>query len=335
MSLFQGKEFGEIHLFDPEEGILVREAPGEGAGWWAGAPNAYFDKESNTFHLVYRLRFPNDRGRGIELRIASSDNGVSFVDIWALSRYSLNAQSVERCAITKSQMGVWQLYVSYVGADDGKWRIGLIEANEPDSFDPENMVPFLEPDDIQTEGVKDPVVFRLGCADYMLVTCAVPGESCDADQIAAGHLSGNVFNSKDVHARSGAVMMVHGQRPVWLGMLQFVGQPVPASTEMPWDNHCCRVSTILPLDTGGYIVFYDGGGTAEHNHEEMTGLAYSTDLLTWRLLSTDTAVLRSPNGSHSLRYLDMLSVGHEIFAYYELAKEDGSHELRVSVFERG
>jgi len=46
------------------------------------------------------------------------------------------------------------------------------------------------------------------------------------------------------------------------------------------------------------------------------------------------ATLRSPDGSGSLRYIDVLPVGHELFYYYALARPDGSHELRVSVVER-
>ena len=39
-------------------------------------------------------------------------------------------------------------------------------------------------------------------------------------------------------------------------------------------------------------------------------------------------------GSGSLRYVDVLPVGHELFYYYEMARADGSHDLCVSVVER-
>jgi hypothetical protein len=33
--------------------------------------------------------------------------------------------------------------------------------------------------------------------------------------------------------------------------------------------------------------------------------------------------------------VDVLPVGRELFYYYEAARPDGAHELRVSVVERG
>ena len=94
-----GKVFSPVPLFDPAEGIAVRFPLNHEPGWWAGAPTATYDVTSNTFYLVYRLRQPRDQGRGIECRIAASDNGIAFTDIWALPKASLNALSLERASL--------------------------------------------------------------------------------------------------------------------------------------------------------------------------------------------------------------------------------------------
>ena len=53
-------------LFDPEEGIVVREPLGSGDGWWAGAPGVFYDSRQRRFYLTYRYRRPRgvqpDRG---------------------------------------------------------------------------------------------------------------------------------------------------------------------------------------------------------------------------------------------------------------------------------
>ena len=72
MAIDTGKTFDTVPLFDPEVSNLVRAPLGDGPGWWAGAPGATFDAQSNTFYLVYRQRQPRELGRGVELRIAAS-----------------------------------------------------------------------------------------------------------------------------------------------------------------------------------------------------------------------------------------------------------------------
>ena len=102
-----GKVFGTAPLFTPAEGIRVRTPLEEKPGWWAGAPCATFDAQTNTFYLVYRLRQPRDQGRGVECRIAASDDGIAFKDIWALPKTSVGALSLERCCLMRGLDGVW------------------------------------------------------------------------------------------------------------------------------------------------------------------------------------------------------------------------------------
>ncbi len=342
MSLFAGKDFGFIPVFDPAAGMLVREAPGTGAGWWSGAPSSYFDSHTNTFYLVYRVRHPRELGRGVECRIAASDNGVTFHDIWALPRNSLDSLSVERSSIFRGRDGHWHLLLSYCNGADGRWNIGTIRAAEPDQFDVSHMRSWLSPDDVAAEGVKDPVVFQLGGMLYTLISYAVLTNP-DVCAISPDlHAMGDVYNTGYIRSRTGALMGIEGQRASWLGDVSPICQPILAGSteasnntdEVAWDAYCRRISTIVPLEFGGFLAYYDGSADVNGNYEERTGLAYSSDLHTFHSLTPDAPLLKSPHSTGSLRYVDVLSVGHELFYYYELACPDGSHELRVAVVDR-
>ena len=74
------KHFGLAPLFDPEVGTTIVVPPGEGPGWWAGAPSAIYDDTNGKFYLYYRLRRPRgiEPERGGECRIAESVDGKTF-----------------------------------------------------------------------------------------------------------------------------------------------------------------------------------------------------------------------------------------------------------------
>lgn len=339
-----GKAIDAVSLFDPNDGMIVRAPLGEGAGWWAGAPGASFDATTNTFYLVYRLRQPRELGRGVECRIAASDNGVTFKDIWALPKTSLAALSLERSSLLRGLDGKWRLYLSYVSEEDQKWRISLLEADEPDAFDLHDLQVVLTPDAIGAEGVKDPAVMLIGRMYYMLVSYATHENDLSEEAQRGRHATGDIYNTGLTLSRTGAAISGDGRHFQWIGDVSPVSNPLLTggksvdTTKAPavpgWDEYCRRIGAVLPLDAGGYLAFYDGSASVSENYEERTGLAHSFDLRTFYSLSPTGPALISPHASGSLRYVDVLPVGHELFYYYEIATPDGSHELRVSVVER-
>ena len=337
MEMFQGKTFGFDRIFDPAEGILVRSPLANEPGWWAGAPSASFDPVSNQFFLVYRLRQPRGQGRGVECRIAASDNGVTFVDIWALPKSTLGAQSLDRASLVHCADGMWRLYIGHVDESDGRWRISYLEAREPDQFQIGSLQPLLSAQDVLSEGVKDPNVFRVGPMYYLLASYArvdpERGPALEADR----HAGGDVYSTGLIRSRSGAAVSGDGKFFQWIGDVSpnyHCQAREPADPGLGWDSYCRRLTSILPMDGGGYLAFYDGGRTVDDNYEERTGLAMTFDLRTYYSLSPTAPVLVSPHGSGSLRYVDVLPVGNELFYYYEIACADGSHELRVNVVDR-
>ncbi|CEK15733.1 hypothetical protein CWRG_01253 [Chthonomonas calidirosea] len=337
MSLRMGKQFGAVPLFDPKEGIVVRSPQQRGKGWWVGAPSSVFDPTTDTFYLVYRVRRPPELGRGVECRIAASSNGVTFEDIGTISKDSLDALSVERGSLIQAPDGRWLLYLSYASAVDGRWYVGRAEADAPEKFEADCVSVLFSPDDLACEGVKDPCAFLIGRMIYLLLSYAVTLPNLTEEQKAVRHATGDIYNTGLTESRSAAAISGDGRVFQWLGDVSPQHAPLlPLNSEKTqrWDGYCRRLGALLPLEDGGFLAFYDGSASVEGNYEEQTGLAITFDLQHYHSLSPHGPILRSPYGSGSLRYVDVLPVGNELFYYYEMACADGSHELRVSVVER-
>jgi hypothetical protein len=79
-----------------------------------------------------------------------------------------------------------------------------------------------------------------------------------------------------------------------------------------------------------FVVYYSGRGSVEETYEDRTGVAVSVDLKRFHKLSDDAPLLVSPEASGALRYMDAALVGDEVLYYYEYAKADGAHEIRMS-----
>ena len=80
-----------------------------------------------------------------------------------------------------------------------------------------------------------------------------------------------------------------------------------------------------------WLGFYDGSASVEENYEEQAGLAVSWDLRRFTSITPDGPWVQSGGGSGSVRYIDALDLGDRLHYYYEMARDDGSHELRVNV----
>ena len=153
MSERDPRHWGPFPRFDPASGTVIGRPLGQGAGYWAGAPGVRYDAQLDRFHVVYRLRRPRgvEPDRGAEIRIAASQDGIAFEDIWSGAKKQLDTTSIERCALARRPDGAWRLYVSYVDPADGRWQISLVEAQQPDQFDLASARPVLTAADIGAE----------------------------------------------------------------------------------------------------------------------------------------------------------------------------------------
>ena len=136
MLQFSQRYFGVPPKFDPNQGKTVLQPEGKGYGYWVGGHNVIYDPQEGKFYLYYRLRKPLGRGRGGRCRIAESEDGVVFKDIWEASKDQIDAESIEVGSLIRDpESGLWRLYLSY--QPHGRpWRVDLLEADHPRNFDP-------------------------------------------------------------------------------------------------------------------------------------------------------------------------------------------------------
>lgn len=313
--------WGLAPRFDPREGITVLEPEQPGPGWWAGACSALFDPPSRTFYLYYRRRKPRELGRGTDCYIAVSDDGVHFETLWHLSKDALGSPSIEKGCLARTLDGHWRLYISYVDPADHRWRTDVLEAEAPDRFDPERRWKVFTAEDVGVEGVKDPYLISVGGLYYLFLSYArsipVPPE-----REAEKHATGDIYSTGLTLSATALAISHDGLHFEWQG--EVLG-PVAGR----WDAYCARISSLL-YTPPVFTAFYDGSRSVEENYEEKLGLAISFDLRHFQRLSVEGPFLVSPHGSGSLRYLEALAVEGEVFYYYEYARPDGSHELRLN-----
>ena len=318
------KLINPLPLFDPHMGETLVEPLGRGPGWWAGAPSVLYDHRENVFYLYYRLRKPRGMGRGFRCIIAKSRDGRRFEPVWEASREDFDSPSIERGTLLITPERKHRLYLSYVDGESGKWRIDLLEANSFEKLNPHDRKKVLVPQDIGAEGVKDPVVIMIGRAYFMAVAYAVADvpEDC-RDRL---HATFDVHATGLAKTHTGIAVSHDGVRFQWLGEALAPG-------EGRWDAYTVRLTALLPAPPA-FLVFYDGCQTVKENYEERTGMAITFDLLHYNKLTPDGPILVSPHASGSLRYVDVVPHDNALYFYYEYAREDGAHELRVSVVPR-
>lgn len=318
--------YGVLPLFDPGEGTTIIEPPGHGKGYWAGAPSVLFDAETQKFYLYYRLRKPRGEGRGYECRIAESGDGVHFTTIWRAIKEELNSPSLERAALVKCLDHRYRLYLSYVDPEDNRWRVDLLEAASPREFDVQRRTKVFGAADIGAEGVKDPVVVIVGRKYYMYLSYAPAVTDAVPELRAKMHATADVYNTGMTKSCTGLATSLDGQSFTWLG-------PVLTPGDEGWDSYETRLSTLV-YTPPVFTAFYDGIPSVEENYEEKTGMAITFDCRTFERVTPAGPLLTSPYGAGSLRYVEGVPVGEDFYFYYEYARPDGAHELRLSVVKR-
>jgi hypothetical protein len=284
--------------------------------------------------------------------VAKSKDGVKFETVWEARREEFASPSVERAALVRTPEGRFRLYLSLVDGTDGRWKVEVMDARSPAEFHPAERERVLDPVALGLAGVKDPYIMVLGGLYWALLSYApLPGGRAGARQLDAGaheasaglHATGDVYATGKTTSHTGLATSSDGFHFDWQGD---VFSPVPGH----WDAYAARIGTVVPAG-GGFLAFYDGGASVAENYEEKCGLAVTLDLKQYHRVSVARPFATSPHGSGSLRYLDAVVVGcpaekagrprcpavgeREVFTYYEYARPDGSHELRMSELRFG
>lgn len=309
--------YAPLAPFDPAAGTLVLGPEKNETGYWTGCAGVLHDGE--RIWLTYRQRRPRgvDPERGWRCAVAVSDDGINFTDVWSVHKHELRSSSMERFCLTPTDDGGYRLFLSYVDPEDNRWRVDALTATDPSKFDIATRQPALTAASTGTEGVKDPYVLRIGPVSYLFASYAAPLASVDAQ----AHATADIYNVGATTHPTGLATSLDGESFTWHGQVLAVGKG--------WNRYQARLNSVVPVPGGGYVGFFDGSASHEENYEERCGIAVSSDLFTWRTLSGDRPWVTSPYGSTSVRYLDASIVDGQWWMYYEMTREDSSHELRL------
>jgi hypothetical protein len=303
------------------KGRVLREPVGAQPGYWAGAPGVSYAAAEKAWYLTYRVRRPRGVApdRGGEARIARSRDWEQWQDVWSLTKDKLNSASIERCALRLGPDGWWRYFISYVDPADGRWCVSVLKAREVAGLSVEAMQPVFNASALGLEGVKDPWLLEWGGTFYMWLSVALS----TADTRSESHATLDIFNTGQCVSATALAQSADLDHWEWSGV-------VLAPGKSGWDRYCRRLNSVLP-GSGKFYGFYDGSAGHEENYEERTGWAVSSDLRSWQPQTPDGPLVTSPHCSGSLRYVDAQIRGEQVGLFYEFARADGAHDLRLAL----
>jgi hypothetical protein len=287
----------------PGRSAVVVAPPGDGPGYWAGGPSAV--EWDGTIYLAYRMRRPLGMGRGYAVQVARSQDGENFETVLTITKEEAGAESLERPALTRTEDGVWRLYLSCGTFGTKHWRVELLEAANPAEFDVRQRRVTL-PGDTKT-AVKDPVIVYRDGLWHMWVCChplEIPDET---DRMVTDYATS-----------------LDGWEWTWHGTA-LTGRPGE------WDARGVRISAV-EITADQIVAYYDGRATAEENYEERTGVAAGPEPTALTAVSERAPLVQSPHGTGGLRYLNVVPLADgRRRLYYEMVREDQAHELRTEL----
>jgi hypothetical protein len=300
-------------------GQIAREPVGASEGYWAGAPGAFYAADEAAWYLTYRIRRPRgvEPDRGGEARIARSTDLKKWEDIWAVNKKEYGTASIERSAIRKGPDKIWRYLTSYVDPTDGRWCVAVLRGKDPRSFEARDVKKILTAAPLGLEGVKDPWIMEHQGRFLMFLSVA----TATPKTTAKSHATLDIYNTGECVSATGLATSNDLERWDWQGI---IFQP----DNDRWDKYCRRINSVVESN-GRFIGFYDGSASHKENYEEKTGLAESNDLSNWRTLTPQGPTYVSPHASRSLRYIDAQVCGTEVVVFYEFARNDGAHDLRL------
>jgi hypothetical protein len=276
--------------------VVAVPAPGNGPGYWAGAPCGVLDSDG-SFVIGYRVRNGHD---GIDQNvIARSADGEHLTTVATLDQTRFGAQWMQRPAIVRTEQGRWRLYVCCGTPETKHWWIEVLEADDPAGLQTAEARPAFPGDD--RTAVKDPIVKLVDGRWHAWICCHpldVPGAE---DRMSSAYATSDDGLTWDWH---GTVL---------------TGRPGT------WDARGARLTSVLPDGRAAY----DGRATAEENWFERTGLATSSGGQDGRFSQLEDSPVVD------VRYLDVLPLpegGYRI--WYEARLPDESHELRTEHIPR-
>ncbi len=342
-------------LIDQEKARIVVYPKQQKSGYWFGSGNMIADPEGN-FYLLGRYRNYGDartgigKGeRGLELAIfKSEDRGSSFRKILSFSKNDLDLDNQKVISIEGSALrfreGKVELFLStekegipypkglenYRKPGTGVWTIDHLEADSLNNLKSVPIKTIFSCQDPRWLHVKDPFYMDLADGNLLLgfVTHPYNWSSYNAG-----------YSIRSLLDQSYSV-------PVF----DFFHRG------LTWDAVMTRLTHWLPVPrTGAFsdcppltLLFYDGGETVHkpknyqskeahgYNCEEVGGLAVSgqNGIQQIERLSINFPLFRSPKGTGSSRYIDILERPEGYYATWQQSQNDLSQPLVMNFLNR-
>jgi hypothetical protein len=306
------------------DSLIVRQPVAEGSGYWVGAPGVFYESIERTWYLTYRIRRPRGVApdRGGEAKIARSTDLKTWEDILTVTKDQFGSPSIERSTLRKGPDGLWHYFVSYVDPADNRWCVSQMSSRDIRALDPKSRRPLFTAQTLGLEGVKDPWIYEDAGKFYMLLSVATPTPKTSTQS----HSTADIFNTGECVSATALAVSNDLNRWEWKGL---VLKPRAGK----WDQYCRRLNSVVPVGRK-LLGFYDGSAGHHENYEEKCGLAISNDWREWESLTPDGPVFISPHGSKSLRYVDAQPDAGGVCLFFEFARPDGSHDLRLAKCSR-
>jgi hypothetical protein len=308
------------------QGQVIREPVGREQGYWAGCPGAYYDQSDETWYVTYRIRRPRGIApdRGGEVRIARSNDLEHWDDVLTIAKDQYDSASIERSCLHRGADGTWHYFTSYVDPTDGRWCTAVLRAASVEQLDPARREVIFTGPVLGQEGVKDPWIFEENGVYNLFLSVALPMPATNQ----GSHATLDIFNTGECKSATALATSRDLEKWEWQGV-------VLAPGESGWDKYCRRMNSIVPLPgvdgAPRYLGFYDGSASHLENYEEKCALAVSDDLRTWKSVSPDGPAFTSPYASSSLRYVEAKFASGKWHLFYEFARPDGAHDMRMIV----
>ena len=303
------------------QGAIIREPAGNTPGYWVGCPGAFYDESERAWYLTYRIRRPRgvQPDRGGEVRIARSNDLKQWDDVLHITKDQYQSASIERSALHRGRDGLWRYFTSYVDPADGRWCTALMKAAKVEQLDPAQRKVIFTGAPLGLEGVKDPWLIEVDGVYHLFLSIALP----TARTNAASHGTLDIFNTGECVSATGLAVSRDLDKWEWQGVVL-----KPDATG--WDKYCRRINSVAHVNDR-WLAFYDGSASEAENYEERCALAVSTNLRDWRSVSPDGPFVTSPFASGSARYFDVKFANGQWHLFYEFARKDGAHDMRVIV----
>lgn len=300
-------------------GTVIREPVGKEPGYWVGCPGAFYDTTERAWYLTYRIRRPRgvQPDRGGEVRIARSTDLAKWDDVLTIHKDQYQSASIERSCIHRGKDGLWRYFTSYVDPADGRWCTAMMKAAKVEQLDPAKRTVIFTAAPLKLEGVKDPWILERDGVYHLFLSIAIPTPKTTD----GSHATLDIFNTGECKSGTGLATSRDLDHWEWQGVIFAPG-------DTGWDKYCRRINSVVPL-SGKYLAFYDGSASHLENYEEKCALAVSADLRRWESKSPTGPKFTSPHASTSVRYFDAKLANGKWHLFYEFARPDGAHDMRM------